>query len=622
MSLTCSLPWKLALVLTIVLLPQCNGTSDTTIEEGSTVPEQNVTWVATDSAAVKAQLAKMAPFELTFDSSALTGAEKELLARIPEIGRAVDRIWLTQSHPQGNRIFAELKRQYERNQALGNQRLLEYFWICKGPYDPFELKPYVEWRATDGSKGKFPPFYPGRNFYPLGLTAEEFNTWADSLPPAAAALARSDFTAIRRDSKGSLTAEPYSKAYAEEIKPLAAAMRKAAADVDGTMLGDFLLARADAIQKTNDFEQSEALWIGLNGPDDKTGGHIDITIGPYENYGDELMKRKAAFQLYAGVLRPSKTKALAFYEREIHKMDDRLWDLFQQYVAEDREVAPGKKLGGGMKPERWKKPGAKVTLVAVDLVYSAGYANEGYQTLAYNLPNISAWQAKYGSKKVMMMNMLDGKFINILKPIAAVVMHPDEKANVDQELFSDNTVRHEVSHGIGPSGIYVGGKLTEVRERHQKYYSPFEEAKAEIVSLLFGFHLAEMGVVKDPEFTAKMAATYTASTFRTVRFGVASDHARGKVFEFNRLIQNGGIVVEDGKFRVDLPRFRVAVEKLAMEIMDLQCRGTMEDAKSLLEKMGQPTADLDNALQAIAEHGIPVDLRVKYVMGDNWGVIK
>ena len=39
----------------------------------------------------------------------------------------------------------------------------------------------------------------------------------------------------------------------------------------------------------------------------------------------------------------------------------------------------------------------------------------------------------------------------------------------------------------------------------------------------------------------------------------------------------------------------VAVEKLAMEIMDLQCRGDLKAAKKLLEEMGRPSP----ALQAV-----------------------
>ena len=142
------------------------------------------------------------------------------------------------------------------------------------------------------------------------------------------------------------------------------------------------------------------------------------------------------------------------------------------------------------------------------------------------------------------------------------------------------------------------------------------------MSLLFGYWLMRQGLIEDPDFTRRMAATYVASTFRTVRFGAASDHARGKVFEFNRLVENGGIRVKGGKFRVDHDRFGPAVEKLAMEIIDLQMRGTMEDARILLEARGNAPEELTAALAEVAGKGIPVDLRVRYTFGDNYGVIE
>ncbi len=630
------------LIATLCTLPRC-GTPPHSCKKDSkeeTIQEKPGTYSAVNPGRVEARLKRLAAFELRFDETTLTRGEKALLEKIPEIGRWIDEIYLEQSLAGNVEIFNALRKQASTSPTAANKRLLEYFWINKGPYDFEDHAPVVQ---GPGDR-VFPPLYPGRNFYPHGLTAEEFNAWVQGLDAGAAAAARSDFTMIRRDTGGGLESVPYSEAYRDRLVPLAAALHRAADDVAGTRLAEFLKARADALAETNDYEASEGLWISLNGPDDATGGHLDITLGPYENYADELMKRKAAFQLYVGVLRRAETEALKFYSEHIHKMDDRLWELYQTYVKEQREVAPGKRLRAG-DVQRWTKPGARLTLVAVDLAYSAGYGNEGVQTLAFNLPNVASWQEKFGSKKVMLMNLLDGKFLHILKPISAVVMDPAELPNVDQDMFSDNTVRHEISHGIGPSGIFVDGKKTTVRERHQKYYSPFEEAKAESVSLLFGFHLASQGlltssgppgvsvlrdfdvelacqpIIIDFPSTRKMAATYTASTFRTVRFGATSDHARGKVFEFNRLVQNGGIVVRDGKIAVDHEKFRGAVEKLVMEILDLQIRGTSEEAKKLLETVGTPTRALTRGLEAIEKADIPMDLRVRYGFGENYGVI-
>lgn len=633
------------LIPALCTLPRCGSLTHQGKKDGKeeTIQEKSGSYSAVNPSRVKDRLKRLAAFELRYDEATLTRGEKALLEKIPEIGRRIDEVYLEQSLAGNVEIFNALRKQLSTRPTAANRRLLETYWINKGPYDFEDHAPVVQ---GPGDR-VFPPLYPGRNFYPEGLTAEEFNDWVQGLDAEAAAAARSDFTMIRRDTGGGLESVPYSEAYRDRLVPLAAALRRAAGDVAGTKLAEYLKTRADALVKTNDYEASEGLWISLNGPDDHSGGHLDITIGPYENYADELMKRKAAFQLYVGVLRPAETEALKFYSKHIHKMDDRLWDLYQTYVKEQREVAPGKRLQAG-EVRRWSKPGARLTLVAVDLAYSAGYGNEGVQTLAFNLPNVTSWQEKFGSKKVMLMNLLEGKFLHILKPISAVVMDPAELPNVDQYMFSDNTVRHEISHGIGPSGIFVGGKKTTVRERHQKYYSPFEEAKAETVSLLFGFHLASQGLltcsgppgvwvlrdfdvelacqpaivdIVEDSTARKMTATYTASTFRTVRFGATSDHARGKVFEFNRLVQNGGIVVRDGKIAVDHEKFRGAVEKLVMEILDLQMRGTSEEAKKLLETVGTPTEALTRGLEAIEKADIPMDLRVRYAFGKNYGVI-
>lgn len=602
-------PVVIALALPLALT-QCFGGEP----EENRVPSDR--YVANDPANIAKKLGSLTPFTLEFDYNVLSEGERALLDDMVEAGRLIDEIYLHQSYAKSIDMFAGLKRQYEADRSEANRQLLEWFWICKGPYDGST----ENWESWMGGKGAVPePMPKGRNFYPAGLTTEAFTAWVKSLRPDEAEAAKSDFTMIRRED-GDLKAVPYSDALAKWTKPLAATLERAASRVKGTSLGDFLSARAKAIAETNDYEDSDALWIAMNGLADDRAGNIDITVGPYENYADELMKRKAAFQLYVGVLRPSKTKQLRFYGEHIHKMDDRLWSLYQLYCRERREVAPGKRLGGGDAPVRWGKPGEKVTLVAIDLAYSAGYANEQTQTLAFNLPNVAAWQEKYGTKKVMMMNMLDGKFIHILRPIADLVMAEGDRADVAQELFTDNTVRHEVAHGIGPSGITVGGKKTTVRERQQKYYSAFEEAKAEIVSLLFGYYLQDQGLL-DAAFTRKMATTYTASTFRTVRFGPTSDHAKGKVFEFNRLVQNGGIKVDDNTFSVDHTAFRVAVEKLAMEIIDIQMNAEARAAKALLETVGKASASMTAALETIDGAGIPRDLRVRYTFGENYSVV-
>jgi len=578
---------------------------------------------ATDMQAVRDRLEAFAPFELRYDDSRLSEAEKKAIERLVRAGRLVDRIFLEQMFPGNDEIFRSLRERYREQPTAENRALLEYFWLNKGPYDLSSDEAPNE-RFLDGP-GIPAELDPGRGFYPPGTTLEKLDAWLETLDAPQRNLATSDFTVIRgaAGSGHRFEAVPYSAAYRESLEPLAGELVEAAAILDGT-LARFLSARADAL-RTNDYEASEALWIRLNGPKDDSGSNLDVTIGPYENYMDEIQKQKAAFQFYLTVLRPDKTEAMQLFREHVHAMDEYLWERFQQTYGREGVV-------------RWVPPGDDVTLVAVDVAYAAGMGNQSFQTLGFNLPNIAAWQERYGTKKVMLMNVLDGKFEKILRPIADRVLDPKHAPDVVSHLFTDNTVRHEVAHGIGPSTLLVtdGGERSEtvtdaagrevrarrvdVRDRLKRYYSAFEEAKAEVVSLLFGYWLEEKGLV-DAEYTRRMASTYVASTFRTIRFGATSDHARGKVFEFNRLTDYGAIHFDRGRFRIDHTRFPAAVDKLAMDILAVQVFGDVESAAFLLRTDGHPRRNVRVALETIEAADIPVDLRVRYTLGDNYTVI-
>ncbi len=569
-----------------------------------------------DMKQVRAGLAKLKPFTLKYSDSALSRGEKEVIEILAKAGSLIDEIYLEQLLKENREIFTVLKARWEKDKNAENRDLLQYFWINKSPYDFFsDHRPFLSNVPS--------PMDPTRNFYPNGLTKEAFEKWIASLSPKKARQAKGDFFRVAGKGPDKLKIEPYAQAYAQWLKPLSKELIKASRKVD-TSLSPFLRARAGAFRHNN-YEKSESLWIGMNGPKDMKRGNLDITIGPYENYADELNKFKAGFQFYLGVMRPEKTAALQLYGKHVHAMDSHLWKLVQDYTSNGREVAPGVKISKKKEIHAWGRPGEKVTLVAVDLAYASGMANEGIQTLAYNLPNISAWAEKYGTKKVMLMNVLDGKFESILTPIAQKSIRKKDLKWVDGDMFSENTVRHEVAHGIGPSVITVGDKKTTVREQLKNRYSAFEEAKAEIVGLLFGYYLVENGFISDPTYIQRMVTTYVASTFRTVRFGTTSDHAKGKLFEFNRLRQNGGIRYDkkSGSFGVNPTKFRSAVEMLTAEILDLQMHGTETDATKILEKEGKPTPELLKTLARInKDKTIPVDIRVDYTVGKNHSVLK
>ena len=95
---------------------------------------------------------------------------------------------------------------------------------------------------------------------------------------------------------------PYSKAYAADLQKAAGLLREAAALTDNASLKKFLTLRADAFL-SNDYYASDLAWMDLDAP-------LDITIGPYETYNDELFGYKAAFEAYITIRDDAETNKL------------------------------------------------------------------------------------------------------------------------------------------------------------------------------------------------------------------------------------------------------------------------------------------------------------------------
>ena len=65
------------------------------------------------------------------------------------------------------------------------------------------------------------------------------------------------------------------------------------------------------------------------------------------------------------------------------------------------------------------KLGALAPIRVVNVVFTAGDANRGVQTAAFNLPNDERVVKEKGSKRVMLKNVQEAKFDKVLLPIAA-----------------------------------------------------------------------------------------------------------------------------------------------------------------------------------------------------------
>lgn len=521
------------------------------------------TAVSTD---LEAKVARFAPTEITADIAHLSSGDRRALKKLIEAGRLMDEIFLRQVWSGNVALLDRLKADTSPEGALKRR----YFWINFGPWSRLDDdEPFI-----DG----VPPKPAGANYYPEDMTKEEFRAWLETLPPEEQKRATGFFTVIRRDDRGRLRIVPYSEAYREFLEPAAQLLREAAALTENQSLRDYLLKRAAAFL-SNDYYESDIAWMALDAP-------IDVTIGPYETYEDKLFGYKAAFEAFITIRDDAETARLA---------------RFSQYLQELENHLPIE--------EKYKNPrlGAIAPIRVVDEVFVGGDSKAGVQTAAFNLPNDERVIREKGSKRVMLKNVQEAKFKQILAPIGEIVLDTEQAKEISFSAFFTHILAHELMHGLGPHNIVVRGRATTVRRELEELYSAIEEAKADITGLWAVQYLIDRGVI-EKSMERPLYVTFLASMFRSVRFGIEEAHGKGVAVQFNYLSDEGAITVDEqnGRFSIDFQKVKSAVRKLTHDILTLQAEGNKVKAKALLDTYGVIRPPMRRALDRLSH--VPVDI--------------
>ena len=390
---------------------------------------------------------------------------------------------------------------------------------------------------------------------------------------------------IRRDQDGELVAVPYSTFFAPGLTEAAAHLRRAAELSDNVSLKAFLNARADAFLN-DDYFESDMLWMDLD-------SHVEVTIGPYEVYEDGIFNYKASFEAFVTVTDPEESARLAKFKDELSWLEAHL-PLADEHKNLDR--------------------GSESPIRVVDLVYSGGDTRAGVQTIAFNLPNDEKVREAKGSKKVMLRNMMNAKFEQILKPIATVAVADAQQQHLTAESFFLHTLWHEMSHGLGPGQLVIDGRETEVRLELKDTYATIEEAKADIMGEWDILRLHADGRDYFPAgITEQQPVTFLAGLFRSVRFGIAEAHGQANAIQFNYLFEKGAIEHDPatGKFSVNFERFLPAVELLLNELLVMEAEGDLDAARAMIATYAHVPPAMADALARM--DAIPVDIQPVFI---------
>ena len=513
------------------------------------------------------KIARFAPTYLTADVKKLTPEDRQALKKIIDAAKLLDPLFLRQVW-NGN---AALEKKLMADKTPAGERRLHYFYINDGPWSRLDnQEPFIE-----GVPKEKPP---QASYYPDDITKDEFNAWVETLSDADKQKATGFFYLIRRGEDKKLTFVPYSEAYKEYLEPAAKLLREAAALTTNASLRNFLTKRADAFG-SNDYYDSDVAWMDLDSP-------IEVTIGPYETYEDELFSYKAAFEAYVTLRDDVETAKLAKFSSHLQELENNL------------PIEP-----------RYRNPklGAASQIRVVNEVFGSGEGNSGVQTAAFNLPNDERVVKEKGSKRVMLKNVQDAKFNKTLIPISKVVLDPSEQSALAFDSFFTHILCHELMHGLGPHNITIGGQETTPRKQLKELYSAIEEAKADMTGLwALQFMIDKNIIAKSMERT--LYTTYLASMFRSVRFGISEAHGRGVAMQFNYLTDEGAIKFNEAKgtFSVDHAKIKDSVRKLTTELLMIEAEGSYDRAKAILDKYAVIRPPMQQALDKLKD--VPVDI--------------
>jgi hypothetical protein len=516
--------------------------------------------------------ARFAPVPLRVNTSKLSSGDRAALVKLIEAGRAVNRIFLQQLWGGNPALQSRLAKD---KSALGKARL-DYFQLNKGPWSDLD-----EHRAFLAGVPDRKPL--GANFYPEHMTREEFEAWAKTLSPDTRAQAEGFFTVIERGADGKLRATPYSQVYKSDLIACANDLREAAKLTDNPSLKRFLEARAAALL-SNDYYASDVAWMDLDAP-------LDITIGPYETYNDELFGYKAAFEAYINIRDDAETAKLNFFGAHMQEVED--------YLPIDAKY-------------RNPKIGALSPIRVVNEVFAAGDGDHGVQTAAYNLPNDERVVHEKGSKRVMLKNVQEAKFKSTLEPISKMVLTAKAQSSLSFDSFFTHILAHEMSHGIGPHQITVNGRASTPRQELKELYSAIEEAKADVLGLFMLQHFFDRGYLKPAENS--LYTTFLASSFRTLRFGLNEAHGKGMALQFNYLADKGAFVHKQGGWEIDPAKVKTGVRDLAHELLTIEATGDYPGAKRMLDTLGVLRPEMKATIESVS--AVPVDIRPVYLTAD------
>jgi hypothetical protein len=502
---------------------------------------------------IQKQPGQFATASLKTDLTQLSANQRRIIPLLVDAALIMDRIFWQQAYGSRSELFAKWP----------DKSTQELLGIHYGPWDRYS-----------GNTPLFPNGQAkpdGANFYPADMSKKELEQAAANNPAL-----KSPYTMVRRNARGELTAIPYHQFFANEHKKAADKLRQAAKLAEDPGFKRYLTLRAAALLN-DDYQPSDFAWMAMK---DNT---LDLIIGPIEIYEDQ-MGYKAAHEAFV-------------------LLKDRAWsrrlDRYAKFIPRWQSELP---VASAYKQE---SPGAESDLGAYDVILYAGDA-AATRAIAVHLPNDAEVQLKSGSRRLQLKNAMQAKFDHILQPMAKLLIHPEQNHHVRMDAFFDNTMYHEIAHGLGIKKLLAANATVD--SALKEHTRMLEEGKADAMGLFIASKLRHSERWNQAKWLDSLVTSF-ASIFRSIRFGATSSHARANLIRFNYLNEQQVFTrTADGLYRIDPQRMERAISTLIAIILRLQGDGDYAGVVKFEKQYGVISPQLADDLKRLQSAGIPLDV--------------
>jgi dipeptidyl-peptidase-3 len=326
-----------------------------------------------------------------------------------------------------------------------------------------------------------------------------------------------------------------------------------------------------------DFRQYNIHWVGDTSSIDFTNGFIEVYLDP--------LGQKAEYQASVYWADQKLTKTIRDIGQNAQYFEDRMpWD------------------------NKYKKQGIKpLPAKFVNVIIETGGVGP-VSPIGVNLPNEEAIREKYGSKSVVLGNIIDAYHRSGGKEMLKEFAYDQEEIKRDDEYgtIADNmlTTLHEVlGHASGK--LAVSGNPADYLPG---YYSSLEEGRADLVALwhIWDDKLIELGAIPSKAAAKAMYDQYVRNALlmqlRRIPKGdqLEEDHMKNRQMVGKYILENSNAIKlekRDGKTYakiVDYEKMHEMVGKLLAEVMRVKAEGDLAGARKLIDTYG---LKIDTALR-------------------------